>query len=169
MPFAQFAPSPDDSMLDSARHPSVFTTSPGWREWPRSIVPIATALLLLAMGIANIVQRATSDDVEDGVLWVERSVGVVAAEVSDNSAAERAGVLPGDVLLAIDGHPVESSDEVVALQLRARAGERHTYTLLRLGTREVAQIALEPIPSGAAALYYVLAAVGIFTLLVGAA
>ena len=88
------------SMLDSAQPSSVFTTSPGWREWPRSIVPIATALLLLAMGIANIVQRATSDDVEDGVLWVERSAGVVAAEVAGDSPAKRAGVRPGDVLLA---------------------------------------------------------------------
>ena len=51
---------------------------------------------------------------------------------------------------------------------RAR-GDRHTYTLLRLGSREVAEVAMAPLPSGAGALYYVLAAVGIFTLLVGAA
>jgi PAS domain S-box-containing protein len=139
-----------------------------WRDWPRTVVPVLTALLLLVMGIANIVQRATSNEVEDGVLWVERSAGIVAAEVSDGSAAERAGVRAGDVLLAVDGEPVQSSDAVLSLQLRAEAGDRHRYTLLRLGTREVADVAMEPIPSGAGALYYVLAAVGIFTLLVGA-
>ncbi len=169
MPFAQFAPSPDISMLDSVRSTPVFTTSPGWRDWPRSIVPIAMALLLLAMGIANIVQRATSDDVEDGVLWVERSAGVVAAEVAGDSPAQRAGVRPGDVLLAIDDQPVTERAAVLSLQQGARPGDRHTYTLLRTGTREVAAVTMAPLPSGSGGLYYVLAAVGIFTLLVGAA
>ncbi|MDH4066451.1 MAG: PAS domain S-box protein, partial [Acidobacteriota bacterium] len=84
------------------------------------------------------------------------------------SAADRAGVRPGDVLLAVDGHPVEGRADVLALQQRARSGERHVYTLLRLGSREVAQVQLAPLPEGAGLLYYLLAAVGIFTLLVGA-
>ena len=156
-------------MLNSLHLPRKSAAPPSWREWPRSILPIATALLLLGMGIANIVQRATSDEVEDGVLWLERSAGVVASEVAAGSAAARAGVQPGDVLLAIDSTPVTQRDQVLTLQFNATAGDRHTYTLLRLGTREVAEVALEPIPSGAGGLYYVLAAVGIFTLLVGAA
>ncbi|HUE85558.1 MAG TPA: ATP-binding protein [Vicinamibacterales bacterium] len=147
----------------------MFTTSPGWRDWPRSIAPIVAALILLAMGIANIVQRATSDDVEDGVLWVERSAGVVAAEVASNSPAERAGVRAGDVLLAIDDQPVTDRAAVLSLQFGARPGDRHIYTLLRTGTREVAAVTMSPLPSGSGGLYYVLAAVGIFTLLVGAA
>ena len=140
-----------------------------WSDFPRTILPVAAALLLLAMGVANIAQRATTDDVEDGVLWLERSAGVVAAQVADGSAARRAGIRPGDVLLAVDGQPIESRDDVLQVQLRATAGERHSYTLLRLGTREVADVTLAPIPTGAGVLYYVLAAVGIFTLLVGAA
>ena len=155
-------------MLDSLSAPRT-VTPPSWREWPRSILPIATALLLLGMGIANIIQRATTDEVEDGVLWLERSAGVVASEVARGSAAARAGVRPGDVLLAIDSSPVTQRSQVISLQFNAAAGDRHTYTLLRLGTREVAEVTLAPIPSGPGGLYYVLAAVGIFTLLVGAA
>jgi PAS domain S-box-containing protein len=64
---------------------------------------------------------------------------------------------------------VTSRDEVFAIQSNAVAGDRHTYTLLRLGMREVVEVAMAPLPGGAGALYYVLAAVGIFTLLVGAA
>jgi PAS domain S-box-containing protein len=169
MTFAEFAVSTVFLMLDSLSSPRTSSTSPSWREWPRSILPIATALLLLGMGIANIVQRATTDEVEDGVLWLERSAGVVASEVAPGTAAARAGVRPGDVLLAIDSLPVTQRDQVLSLQFNAAAGDRHTYTLLRLGTREVAEVTLEPIPSGAGGLYYVLAAVGIFTLLVGAA
>ena len=58
---------------------------------------------------------------------------------------------------------------MLALQHASRPGDRHTYTLLRLGSREVANVSLAPMPSGAGLFYYVLAAVGIFTLLVGAA
>jgi PAS domain S-box-containing protein len=141
----------------------------GMAEWHRTALPIAVAVCLLAMGIANVVVRATSSDVEDGVLWVERSAGVVAAEVAVPSAADRAGVRPGDVLLAIDGEPVEERGHVMAIERRGRAGERHTYTLLRLGSREVAHVTLAPLPEGAGLLYFLLAAVGIFTLLVGVA
>lgn len=169
MAFAQAAATVDVSMLDSRTYTRTQVSPPSWREWPRSILPIASALLLLAMGIANIVQRAASDEVEDGVLWLERSAGVVATEVAGGSAAERAGIRPGDVLLAVDGQPVTERDQVLAVQLEARAGDRHTYALLRLGSREVAEVAMAPLPSGAGGLYYVLVAVGIFTLLVGAA
>lgn len=133
------------------------------------MLPIAVTVCLLLLGIVNIATRALSTDVEDGVLWVERSAGVVAAEVAMPSAADRAGVRPGDVLLAIDGQPVEGRADVLAVQRDAAAGERHVYTLLRLGSREVAQVQLAPLPDGAGLLYYLLAAVGIFTLLVGAA
>jgi hypothetical protein len=45
-------------------------------------LPVAVTLALLALGLANVVSRATLGEVEDGVLWVERAVGVVAAEVA---------------------------------------------------------------------------------------
>ncbi|MGE0040354.1 MAG: ATP-binding protein [Vicinamibacterales bacterium] len=157
-------------MYESAGAPATLALSrQNWREWWRTVVPVAVALALLTLGIANVVQRATSTDVEDGVLWVQRTAGVVAAEVADDTAADRAGVRPGDVLLAVDGSPVETRDDVLGLQQSARPGERHTYTLLRLGSREVTEVTLAPIPRGAGTLYYVLAAVGIFTLLIGAA
>src|SRR5262245_40447686 len=169
MRFAEVVASVDVSILEAASPVRQGSPSTSWREWPRSILPMATALLLLAMGIANIVQRATSEDVEDGVLWVERSAGVIAAEVAGGSAAADAGIRAGDVLLAVDGQPIAERAEVLAVQQRATVGDRHTYTLLRLGSREVVELTMEPLPSGAGALYYVLAAVGIFTLLVGAA
>src|SRR5262245_55024814 len=140
-----------------------------WREWRQTALPVAVTLGLLALGLANVVSRATSAEVEDGVLWVERAVGVVAAEVAAPSAASRAGVRPGDLLIAIDGQPIEGRADVLALQHASRAGDRHTYTLLRLGSREMANVSLEPMPSGASLFYYVLAGVGIFTLLIGAA
>jgi PAS domain S-box-containing protein len=138
-------------------------------DWRHTLLPVAVTVCLLLFGILNVVSRATSREVEDGVLWVERSAGVVAAEVAVPSAADRAGIRPGDILLAIDGQPVERRSHVLTVQQRAEPDERHVYTLLRLGSREVAQVQLAPLPDGAGLLYYLLAAVGVFTLLLGAA
>jgi two-component system NtrC family sensor kinase len=141
--------------------------SPSW-PWSRTTVPVVVSTVLLMLGLVNIVQRATQQDVEDGVLWVQRSTGVVAADVDPRSPAGRAGVRPGDVLLAVDGAPIEARDDVLTVQQNARRGARHTYTLLVSGERRVTDVTLAPIPRGVGGLYYALAGVGIFSLLVGA-
>lgn len=148
---------------------SVSSTESWWREWRQTALPVAVTLGLLTLGLINVISRATSNEVEDGVLWVERAVGVVAAEVASPSAASRAGVRPGDILLAINNQPVNGRQDVLELQHQASAGERHSYTLLRLGSQQIATVSLAPMPTGTGLFYYVLAAVGIFTLLVGAA
>ena len=110
------------------------------------------------------------DDVEDGVLWVQRPTGVVAAEVDPAIAGRRAPVSgPATCCWPSTASPSRRRDDVHALQQRRARGARHTYTLLTLGDARVAQVTLAPIPRGVGGLYYVLAAVGIFTLLVGAA
>jgi PAS domain S-box-containing protein len=130
--------------------------------------------MLLCLGAANIASRATWREVEDGVLWTSRAEGVVAAEVLQGSSAERTGVKRGDVLISIDDRPVEEVSDVVDA-LHAATGStspRSTslrYNLLRFGNNDVLDVRLEPIPGRPGALYYVLAAVGAFTLLVGGA
>jgi PAS domain S-box-containing protein len=125
------------------------------------------AAILMALGIANIATRARIHQVEDGVLWAERSEGVTAAEVAPDSAAGNAGVARGDVLVAVNGDPVESRAQVLEYQHRAREGTRLTYTLLRLGDQRALDVTLAPVaPPGS--MYFVLAGVGLFTLLVGA-
>src|SRR5207248_8978802 len=53
-------------------------------------------------------------------------------------------------------------------QRRSHEGPRLSYTLLRLGTRQGLDVSLAPAPQKSS-MYFVLAAVGLFTLLVGAA
>ncbi len=151
--------------VDSTRRtlPGAMTASRwGW------FAALAVVVALLALGVANIAVRATWHEVEDGVLWVSKSQGVAAAELAPGSAAVRAGVHAGDILLAINGAPVDTPADVVAVAHAAKAGTQLTYTLLRLGSRQIVQVALAPIPQGNNALYFVLAAVGIFALMVGA-
>ena len=59
---------------------------------------IVAALLCLAA--LNIEQRASWSELEDGVLWRSSGGDVAAAEVATGTAAERAGLQRGDVLLA---------------------------------------------------------------------
>src|SRR5580765_3272700 len=89
-----------------------------WIAWGRSLFALAIVGMLLALGVANIALRAELRQVEDGVLWADRAEGVTAVEVAAGSAAARAGIQRGDVILAINGAPIEHRAEVEAYQRR---------------------------------------------------
>ena len=151
-----------DSLVASA--PS--TESP-WLVWGRSVFATTVVAILIALGVANIGMRARWHEVEDGVLWAARAEGVTAVEVARGSAAEKAGIHRGDVLIAVNGSPVQTAADVVEFQHRGQEGTRLAYTVLRLGTQEALTVSLAPAPRGGS-MYFVLAAVGLFTLIVGA-
>jgi PAS domain S-box-containing protein len=139
----------------------------GWLAWGRSAFAVAVVLVLVTLGIANVVMYSRWHEVEDGVLWGTRAEGVTALEVAPGSAAAGAGIARGDVLLSVNGAPIETPADVVEFQHRSRRGTRLAYTLLRLGTRQALEVTLAPAPRGSS-MYFILAAVGLFTLLVGA-
>jgi two-component system, NtrC family, sensor kinase len=134
----------------------------------RVVSSLTVVATLLALGAANIALRATWREVEDGVLWVTGPSGVTAAEVAKGSAGALAGIRPGDVLLAIDRTPIDRPADVLQILHEGDTSTRLGYSVLRSGATEVRPVTLAPIPQGNTALYYVLAAVGIFSLLVGA-
>jgi two-component system NtrC family sensor kinase len=137
--------------------------------WIRARLPLFVLAALLCLGAANIASRATWREVEDGVLWTARDGGVVAADIAPGTPAESIGLRRGDILLAIDNQPVQEVEDVVAALHAAGHGSTLRYTVLRLGSSDVIDVRLAPIPGGAGVLYFVLAAVGTFTLLVGGA
>jgi PAS domain S-box-containing protein len=134
--------------------------------WLRSAFVSFVALVLVGLGIANVATRARLHQVEDGVLWGERAEGITAVEVAPGSAAARAGVRRGDILLAVNAAAVQTRGDVLQYQHLGREGTRLSYTLLRLGERQALEVSLAPVaPRGS--MYFVLAAVGLFTLFVG--
>ncbi|HEV3141329.1 MAG TPA: ATP-binding protein [Vicinamibacterales bacterium] len=141
------------------------TESP-WRTWGRSVFAAVVVLVLLALGLANVALYSRWHEVEDGVLWEQRAEGVTAAEIASGSPAEAAGIRTGDVLLTVNGSPIQAPADVVEYQHRSHEGTRLAYTLLRIGSQETLNVSLMPAPR-ASSMYYVLAAVGLFTLLVG--
>src|SRR4051812_6420854 len=137
-----------------------------WLVWGRSVFALTVVALLTALGIANVAMYSRWHEVEDGVLWSARAEGVTASEVAAGTAAAAAGIERGDVLLAVNGSPIESPSDVLEYQHRGHAGTRLVYTLLRSGVRQPLEVALVASPRGSS-MYFVLAAVGLFTLFVG--
>src|SRR3954469_9665685 len=84
--------------------------------WGRSLLALAVAAMLLVLGVANIALRAQAHQVEDGVLWADRAEGVTVPEIADGSPAARAGLQRGDILLAVNGMPIERRADVIEYQ-----------------------------------------------------
>ncbi|MCS7085630.1 MAG: Do family serine endopeptidase [Bacteroidia bacterium] len=68
---------------------------------------------------------------EEENLTVKR--GAYVAEVNENSAAQEAGVKKGDVIVKVNGEPVNSSSELQAKIGVKRPGETVTVTVVRKG------------------------------------
>jgi PAS domain S-box-containing protein len=132
-----------------------------------STVHLAVVALLLCLAAANISIRSNWSELEDGVLWQDQAGSITAREVAPGSPAERAQLRPGDVLEFINGQPVDSEQDVIDALHQAKKGTALKYTILRIGNSEVFEVPLGPVPAGPKAPYFLLAAVGIFTLLVG--
>jgi PAS domain S-box-containing protein len=136
--------------------------------WLRSTSTLVVVGALLCLAALNVFQRATWSEVEDGVLWRSQNGAVVAAEVAPGTAAERAGIKQGDILLTIDSREVLDVSDVVNILHASKAGQPLQYLVARENTRQQPTIEVAPIPSGPRGIYFALAAVGMFSLLVGA-
>jgi len=76
--------------------------------------------------------------------WVSANEeGQLVLTPMSDSPAEAAGVLEGDILVAVDGQPVDemSGDEAVAL-IRGPVGSEVLLTLLRMGTGETLDVSV---------------------------
>jgi PAS domain S-box-containing protein len=139
--------------------------------WLRLAAQAAVVVGLLCLAAANIWVRSTWSEVEDGVLWRQQPEGITAREVPADSPGARAGIRVGDVLLGVDLggtlRPVQTAEDLTTAFHAARPGQPITYTVWR-HSQEPISVVLERIPAGSLPLYFALAAVGIFSLLVGA-
>src|SRR5512136_1437527 len=114
-----------------------------------SLLGIAVIVVLLPLGIANMYARATWNEVEDGVLWIAKPEGVVAAELAPRGPGLAAGIRTGDVLLAIDNRPIDQPRDVVAFLHASKERARLSYTLARQGREpQLVKVELAPVPQG---------------------
>ncbi len=155
--------------MDSHLHTSTRPARPTWWVSLRSLQALVGFVLvgtLLVLGVANIALRATWHRVEDGILWDSRPEGIVVKDVAQGTAA--AGkAQPGDVLEEINGASIDTLAQVQKILEQAPRGAVLHYKLVRLSTPRLIDLTLTPVPVGNLPLYFILASVGIFSLLIG--
>src|ERR1700687_5695644 len=101
-----------------------------------SLGAVVLALATLAAVIfawLNFVQREEFESPDDGVAWMDGAQGAKAWKLAPNSPGARAGVRPEDILVAINGVPVNTQVQVTKRLWRAGLWTQVRYKLLRNG------------------------------------
>jgi S1-C subfamily serine protease len=78
-----------------------------------------------------------------GAFGVNKGHGVLVAEISEDSAAERAGLHAGDVILTIDGHAVGSAQEFHNYEGQFPIGEKIQLKAVRDQTEKTFKVTME--------------------------
>ncbi|MBI3896615.1 MAG: PAS domain-containing protein [Acidobacteria bacterium] len=103
------------------------------------------ALLTLAgigIGILNLREQQTFRLPEDGVLWVDSEKGVTARTILEASPAEAGGLQAGDLLLRLNGYPIQNAVQVSQYLFQAHIGEVVRYELSRQGMPAESEVVL---------------------------
>jgi serine protease Do len=96
------------------------------------------------------ITRISDIDLENAAAVRARGTeGVVVIELLRNSPADRAGLEPGDVVVAIDGRPVEDAAQLRNELASAAVGSRVRLTVLREGRKVELTLAVEEARTGA--------------------
>ncbi len=119
------------------------------RFWTTAVV----AGLLLAMGVASFARRASADRPVTGVQWVQSAQGPLALTVEPDGAGARAGLRPGDVLVAVDGEPVRHVLDADQLSWLLKNAEDGMLTVSRSGQTVGLRIAPDRVPLSEIYLY----------------
>ena len=72
-------------------------------------------------------------------------IGVYIVEVTDGSAADKAGLKSGDIITEIDGVEVTTSEELTAEKNKHNAGESIEVTYMRNGEENKTSVKLDEV------------------------
>ncbi len=72
---------------------------------------------------------------------------VVTGFATDDSPAQRAGLRAGDVIMSVNGQPVESSDRLSRVLANFQPGETVTLDVIRYGARQQFRVRLGEVPA----------------------
>ncbi|HUZ04654.1 MAG TPA: ATP-binding protein [Acidobacteriaceae bacterium] len=106
------------------------------RNFQVRIAVIALAVLTLAAIVLASINYTHENQFQvptDGVWWTDASGGLVAQRVFKSGSGERAGILNGDLLIAVNDQPVTRFASLQRELYRAGIYSRVSYTLVRSG------------------------------------
>src|SRR5256885_6823547 len=98
-----------------------------------AVVLALTTLAAVIFALINFDQRSRFEVVYDGVAWLDTDHGIEASRIAPYSPATRAGIRPGDVLLAINSAALSRAAEVARRLDRAGLWTQGRYKLARGG------------------------------------
>ncbi len=128
---------------------------------------LVTSSVLLAFAALNLSRKTRFELLDDGVFWEEHQGRVQARRLDPEGPAARAGLAPGDILVLIGDTPVNVPTDVRRILDGSKDGAVLEYQVLREDRQQALSLEVAPLPEGNVPVYYFLAAVGIFSLLVG--
>jgi len=96
-----------------------------------------------ALGVQ--VTQVTPEDAE--VYKLPRIEGVVAQDFPENSAARRAGLQSGDVIVSVEGKTIERVGQFQRIIASYRPGDQVTLDVIRYGDRRRVQVQLSEAPA----------------------
>jgi two-component system, NtrC family, sensor kinase len=116
---------------------------------PFQIRVAVVALALLTLGAAilaslNFVREGTFSEPTDQVIWVEAPGGLVAQRVLASGPGDRAGIKPGDLLVAAAGKATLRMASLGRQWFSTGTYRKITYSLVRSGVPIEATVVLEP-------------------------
>lgn len=82
--------------------------------------------------------------------YYDLPVGVYITSIEEFSAAETAGLKPGDVIIKCDGQTIETLDELNEIRDQHQVGDTLTLTIVRNGAKSDISITLGEDRTGAA-------------------
>lgn len=139
------------------------------------VATIFLTALLVVIGGLNLSHRASWSDPWDGLFWEESTRGLWVAEVTPEGPAERVGIRPGDILLALNGREISNlgqysnllndlgfNAEIVYRLKDSASGESREVTL-----QLVARNLLTPKDSLRTLLAFLYLGIGLFVVLRG--
>ena len=87
---------------------------------------------------------------EASQLGLPAASGAIVMSVDSDSAAEAAGLRAGDVIVAVDGHPVSDTRDLIARVSSAAPGTHTELKIFRDGTEQTRTVTIEELPVEAA-------------------
>ena len=134
----------------------------------RLIATVILSLGMIILGGLNVQQKRLWVAPDDGVSWVETRPGVVEATlVVGEGPGNRAGIRPGDVLVAIDDEDIEDDRRVTKVLYELGAWASATYHIERDGTPIETMVVVSPQPERFQSQWAYLELIGVLYLLVG--